>query len=72
MPSDAANRLTKDEPFKSYAKSSGNLEHFIRPGDTGSLNKDYTMPHPIWSEEETEGVQITHRYSSQKQYIVIV
>ena len=61
---DPTNRLTKDEPFKSYAESSGNLKHFNRPAgsDTaGSPGEDYTMPHPIWSDKETEGVQITHR-----------
>ena len=61
---DPTNRLTKDEPFKSYAESSGNLKHFNRPAgsDTaGNAGEDYTMPHPIWSDKETEGVQITHR-----------
>ena len=28
---------------------------------------DYTLPHPIWSKEEAERVQITHRYVRQRE-----
>ena len=24
-------------------------------------SEDYTMPHPIWSKQESEGVEVTHR-----------
>ena len=56
------NRLERDEPFKNFVESSEDLKHFTRaasPEAAGS--EDYTMPHPIWSRQESEGVQITHR-----------
>ena len=26
-----------------------------------TASEDYTMPHPIWSKQESEGVEVTHR-----------
>ena len=57
------NRLREPEPFKNYAKQSENLKHFA---DTEALaaaenDNEYTLPHPIWSKEEAQGVEVTHR-----------
>ena len=56
------NRLKEPEPFKNYAKHSENLKHFAN----GALvvvkkEEEYTLPHPIWSKEEAEEVEVTHR-----------
>lgn len=57
------NRLEKDEPFKNFVENSGDLKHFTRSTspETLTTSEDYTMPHPIWSEQESEGVVVTHR-----------
>ena len=57
------NRLEKDEPFKNFVENSEDLKHFTRSTspETLTASEDYTMPHPIWSEQESEGVEVTHR-----------
>ena len=57
------NRLEKDEPFKNFVENSEDLKHFTRSTspETVTTSEDYTMPHPIWSEQESEGVVVTHR-----------
>ena len=58
------NRLKEEEPFKSYAKHSENLKHFASTDELVIIEKDgkeYTLAHPIWSPEEVEGVEVTHR-----------
>lgn len=58
------NKLKEGVPFKSYVKNSENLDHFTQsqsPRSTESSDDSYMMPHPIWSKEETENIQITHR-----------
>eukprot|EP00091_Calanus_sinicus_P014820 TRINITY_DN32508_c0_g1_i2.p1 TRINITY_DN32508_c0_g1~~TRINITY_DN32508_c0_g1_i2.p1 ORF type:complete len:236 (-),score=48.42 TRINITY_DN32508_c0_g1_i2:158-865(-) len=56
------NRLKEPAPFVNYAKQSENLKHFAN----GALvvvkkEEEYTLPHPIWSKEEAEEVEVTHR-----------
>ena len=57
------NRLKEPEPFKNYAKHSENLKHFANVGElvVAKKEEEYTLPHPIWSKEEAEGVEVTHR-----------
>ena len=57
------NRLEKDEPFKNFVENSEDLQHFTRSAspEAAATSEDYTMPHPIWSKQESEGVEITHR-----------
>jgi len=57
------NRLSEQEPFKNYAKQSEKLKHFAGPTELVKVEeeKDYTFPHPIWSPQEAEEVEITHR-----------
>ena len=57
------NRLEKDEPFKNFVENSEDLKHFTRSTspDAVTASEDYTMPHPIWSKQESEGVEVTHR-----------
>ena len=57
------NRLEKDEPFKNFVENSEDLKHFARSTspETVTASEDYTMPHPIWTKQESEGVEITHR-----------
>ena len=57
------NRLEKDEPFKNFVENSEDLKHFTRSTspETVTASEDYTMPHPIWSKQESEGVEVTHR-----------
>ena len=56
-------RLKKDEPFKTFVENSEDLKHFTRSTDPEAVtaSEDYTMPHPIWSKQELEGVEVTHR-----------
>jgi len=49
-------KLSVKEPFQQYAEKAENLNHF-----TGRRIEDYTLPHPIWSKQETEDVEINHR-----------
>jgi len=60
------NRLKEPEPYKNYAKQSETLKHFANTGSLVVVKKeeDYTLPHPIWSREEAEGVEVTHRKPS--------
>ncbi|CAI8054950.1 Alternative oxidase, mitochondrial [Geodia barretti] len=50
------------------------LDHFRKPsqpaaGTTGHQEGDgYTLPHPVWSEEEMNSVQITHTPSKKPVY----
>merc|ERR1712107_764997 len=46
-------KLSVKEPFQQYAEKAENLNHF-----TGRRIEDYTLPHPIWSKQETEEVQL--------------
>jgi len=60
------NRLKEPEPYVNYAKQSETLKHFANTSGSSLvvLKKDeepYTLPHPIWSKEEAEGVEVTHR-----------
>ena len=57
------NRLKEPEPFVNYAKQSENLKHFANAGALVAVKKEeeYTLPHPIWSKEEAEEVEVTHR-----------
>ena len=57
------NRLEKDEPFKNFVENSEDLKHFTRSTSPENVttSEDYTMPHPIWTKQESEGVEITHR-----------
>jgi len=60
------NRLREPEPYVNYAKQSETLKHFANTSGSSLvvLKKDeepYTLPHPIWSKEEAEGVEVTHR-----------
>jgi len=57
------NRLEKDEPFKNFVENSEDLKHFTRStsSETVTASEDYTMPHPIWTKQESEGVEVTHR-----------
>ena len=57
------NRLKEPEPFVNYAKQSENLKHFANAGALVVVKKEeeYTLPHPIWSKEEAEEVEVTHR-----------
>jgi hypothetical protein len=57
------NRLKEPEPFINYAKQSENLKHFANAEALVVIKKEeeYTLPHPIWSKEEAEEVEVTHR-----------
>ena len=56
------NRLKEPEPFVNYAKQSENLKHFANAGAlVVKKEEEYTLPHPIWSKEEAEEVEVTHR-----------
>ena len=71
------NRLNEENPFKSYKEKSESLDHFnqslvvvkwVKNSPNFELTiilprqeKDYTLPHPIWTKEETENVSINHR-----------
>jgi len=50
------NRLEEEKPFKTFKESSDALQHFIEP-----KRENYTLPHPIWTKQETLGIEITHR-----------
>ena len=63
------NRLKEPEPYVNYAKQSETLKHFANTSGSSLvvLKKDeeqYTLPHPIWTKEEAEGVEVTHRKPS--------
>jgi hypothetical protein len=55
------NRLKEPEPFVNYAKQSENLKHFANGALVVKKEEEYTLPHPIWSKEEAEDVEVTHR-----------
>jgi len=55
------NRLNEENPFKSYKEKSESLDHFNQSLVVVKQEKDYTLPHPIWTKEETENVSINHR-----------
>ena len=57
------NRLKESEPFKNYAKQSENLKHFADTEALAAVENDneYSLPHPIWSKKEAQGVEVTHR-----------
>jgi len=55
------NRL--DNAFKAVKEKSGSLDHFNKSLVVVKQEEDcdYTLPHPIWTKEETENVTINHR-----------
>jgi len=55
------NRLNDEIPFNSYKEKSESLDHFTKSLVVVKKEKDYTLPHPIWTKEETENVSVNHR-----------
>jgi len=58
------NRLDDEIPFKLYKEKSESLDHFTKSVVVVKKEKDYTLPHPIWTKEETENVIVNHRKPS--------
>jgi len=57
------NRLKCPQPFMNYSKQCENLKHFSNSSSLVVVRKeeDYTLPHPIWTNEEMDQVEVTHR-----------
>ena len=58
--------LDPNKVIEKVAKSSDTAPHFTqnleKTGNVPSQNEeDYALPHPIWSREQSESVEIVHR-----------
>ena len=53
------NSVAKDPDLKHF-KQDSKTQTFIETAKNANKD-DYLLPHPIWSENETKGVEITHR-----------
>ena len=58
--------MDPNKVFEKVAKCSDTAPHFTQnlekcESDQGQHEKDYALPHPIWSREQSESVEIVHR-----------